>query len=60
MGAINLLLILMGCTEKSEENTESSGEEQEGEQPLDTLLVVSTVFAVAPETNHFNRTLMHY
>ena len=45
MGAINLLLILMGCTEKSEENTESSGEDQEGEQPLDTLLVVSTVFS---------------
>ena len=45
MGAINLFLILMGCTEKSEENTESSGEEQEGEQPLDTLLVVSTVLS---------------
>ena len=44
MGALNLLLILMGCTKKSEEGTETSGDREE-EQPLDTLLVVSTVFS---------------
>ena len=44
MGAINLLLILMGCTKKSEEGTETSSDREE-EQPLDTLLVVSTVFS---------------
>ena len=45
MGALNLLLILMGCKGKSEEGTEGNGTDQNGEQSLDTLLVVSTVFS---------------
>ena len=43
MAVLNLLLILKGCIEKSEEGTGSSAEEEE-ESSLDSLLVVSTFF----------------
>lgn len=45
MSVLNLLLILMGCIDKSQENTETIGVDLIGNQSLDTLLVISTVFS---------------